>query len=504
MRFKKLVAVVTALCFGVMTQTMALAAIGDSGFEGGISSGEVAGKPQMQYKEVCFLSGEPVVMEGTLLIKTTTKQDTINTTYTYNLKNDAKQASITRVMTLVTKYTKQDNGQVIEDTSILGKPSEIVKVDGKSYTLTSYDLTKSSLFDIKPAVNYYDGIFRSTKTYRQGTTEGSGVTVEASGKIYGHQEYWGAAEAQTVDYTITSTSKDANNPGWTGTATVNISSGMTKKLKYDESDITNNSIHGGYIQNQENEGLLQYIAKLPEFSSGKATDYIENYSDTLSLTSFPIIKKLLTPELSHIKGHWAERDVMTLYSIEAFINPSYMFNPEEYITRAEFVAAVVDATKDVPDVMPAIKTTTRPSTKPQQVVSPFTDVDVKSKYFPQLNKAYNRGFVNGRDGGSFGPDEYLTMADALVVFINAIGLENLAPANTPVTNFKDNDLIPSYARKHAFVAQKIGMINGDEKGYLNPNENITKGQAAAMINRLLRYMREDIKKDYREGIVGYN
>ena len=54
-----------------------------------------------------------------------------------------------------------------------------------------------------------------------------------------------------------------------------------------------------------------------------------------------------------------------------------------------------------------------------------------------------------------------------------------------------------------FILLKIGLIIGDERGYLKPMEYITKGRAAVIINKYIDYMREDLKKDYRERLINY-
>ena len=93
---KRVFAVLVAVSlFGTST---AYARMGDSGYEGGISSGENPGKTLYDYQEVCFVSGEPIVMKGTLLIKKTSKQDNVVTTYTYNLKNAEKGGTLSNVI----------------------------------------------------------------------------------------------------------------------------------------------------------------------------------------------------------------------------------------------------------------------------------------------------------------------------------------------------------------------------------------------------------------------
>jgi len=69
--------------------------------------------------------------------------------------------------------------------------------------------------------------------------------------------------------------------------------------------------------------------------------------------------------------------------------------------------------------------------------------------------------------------------------------------------FRDSDDIPRYAKGPVYVAHRIGLVMGDDKGYLRPNEYLTKARAAVIINNFIDYMRNDLRKDYRERIVNY-
>ena len=64
-------------------------AINVPGYEGGIQN-------ENTYKEVIFVTGEPIVMEGTLTVKTKEKDNTISEQYTYKLKNIAKDAKLSQ------------------------------------------------------------------------------------------------------------------------------------------------------------------------------------------------------------------------------------------------------------------------------------------------------------------------------------------------------------------------------------------------------------------------
>ncbi|NJD03974.1 MAG: S-layer homology domain-containing protein, partial [Ruminiclostridium sp.] len=167
-------AICLILLTGMLPMEFAFAREGDAGYEGGISSGDAAGKTSYEYQEVCFLTGEPVVMKGTLIIKKQMKQDKITSTYTYNLKNIDKAATLTRVLSFTTAVTKKDNGQIIEESSYTKAPSETIKFGSTSYILKSGDFTRSSLVDPKPAINYYAGNIWGKKIYQAGTTASGG------------------------------------------------------------------------------------------------------------------------------------------------------------------------------------------------------------------------------------------------------------------------------------------------------------------------------------------
>lgn len=481
---------------------------GDSGYEGGISSGETSNKT-MQYQEMCFITGEPLLFEGTLAIKKSAKQDSVTTTYTYSLKNNEKKALLTRTLNVSTKITKKANGQTVEETTLTGKPSEMVRIDSKVYTLSNYEYSRSNIIDPRPAINYFAGNTWGRKTYQSGTTTSEIIKVEATGSFYGYDQYWGTAEAQTINYVIQTEKTEAGSTeSWGGTAAVTLSSTTAKQLKYMENEPQVISFEGGYVQNQFNSSIAEFAAQLPEFDSkGNATDHIVETSNTFKQESFPQQKRLPIHDLSHLRGHWAEEDIKAMYSLEIFKEDSTSFNPQEYITKAEFIAAMAEAAKEVPkDTDSSSKTPKLPTSskgKKEEIVSPFTDLPVSHPYFSQIDNAYKRGIITGKGDGTFGMNEDLTMADAVTVFIKSIGLESLAPGPYPVTTFRDNDEIPEYARRAAYVAQRIGLVKGDSRGYLSPNQRLTKAQAAAMINRFIGYMREDIKKDYRDRIMSY-
>jgi len=117
---------------------------------------------------------------------------------------------------------------------------------------------------------------------------------------------------------------------WGGTATVSISSTTTKKIDYVENKPDVISFEGGFVESQYNNSILQYTAKLPEFDhQGVSTDRMVETKGSLMIESFPTSRRLLVPELSHLRGHWAENDIKALYSLEIFKENPSGFNPRK-------------------------------------------------------------------------------------------------------------------------------------------------------------------------------
>ena len=78
----------------------------------------------------------------------------------------------------------------------------------------------------------------------------------------------------------------------------------------------------------------------------------------------------------------------------------------------------------------------------------------------------------------------------------------MAPTPTAVADFRDNDIIPAHARNAAYVAQKIGLIRGDNRGNMNPTKRLTKAEAAVMFSILIS-IQYDISKEYSERLINY-
>lgn len=501
-RLIKCAAAIVCLCSLLLAGPGAYAYTGSMGYEGGISAADPYENGAYQYREVCFLTGNPIILEGTMTVKKNVRQGKINTTYTYNLANVQQNATLTRVVVMDTVTETKENGQTTETSIITKRPTEIIKVGDTIYSLTDYRFSRSGINDPKPAVLYNAGEYQLTKTYA--IDPAGTVTVEMTGTQYGFDQYWSSTKSGTVKLLISASPGAAS--AWGGLAQVVVSATAKKGFRYAENQPWQISFEGGYVEQNWEESVLEYNATLPEFDkNGNATEVLKDYQERLGLNTEPVNTRLMVPDLKHLKGHWAEESVEILFSLEVIPGTGENFNPAAYVKRSEFTAMVVRAVKDIPldpDVVKRSGSPT-PSKSSAAEVSPFSDIAPGDSFYSEIKTASTRGIIQGTGQAKFSPDRSITTAEAVTILIRALGLEGLASWPYAVTPFVDNDDIPAYARNATTAAYRIGLALGDDRGYFKPQENLTWERASALVYRLVRYMGEDLVKDYRERLLSY-
>ena len=161
-------------------------------------------------------------------------------------------------------------------------------------------------------------------------------------------------------------------------------------------------------------------------------------------------------------GHWAYNSVNVLAA--NFILNGYLdgtFKPEENITRAEFAKIIVSAT----------------DTLDTSSESSFTDVSTDDWYYYYVSSAYKNGFIKGYPDGTFRPNDYITRADICTIVSRSLG----SPNTVSGSQFKDDFLIPSYAKIPVYALVKMGIINGMGDGNFAPTAFATRAQTAKII-----------------------
>lgn len=475
----------------------------DFGVFGGISEGRKLPKTTEQllatnkntknelkstYKEMVFLTGEPKEYNGNITVTSSTTNLADKGTYklTYKVANGdttPKDMSIARTMEYNVNYRKEEN-QTIKDYEI-SKWTETITVGGKTYTIDSKQ-SKSSISIIEdktPGVNYYKGDVSHRAVYTSGQDK---ITQEISGVIYGYSSAWSSTETQKLNCTVST-----NN--WQMEYQLRPSVSVNKTLQYGKNEPTAISFDGNYKEVMQNKSGLNYNIYVmpPQFT------YTTKASGNISIPSFNTFEQLVAPDVSFLKGHFAEEDIKKLFSMQILTGEPKFYQPSQAITRGDFTKMIVKAIK-----LPIEDTSNKNNQKaPVEIV--FSDVLPDREEYPYIMAAYKSGLVSGRNNGKFSIDEPIERQEAIVILLRALGLENLGLDPTPITPFVDDNKIENWAKKEIYAANRIGIIAGDNEGKFNPQSFINKAEAAAIVNRLINYMRYDMQVDYTENIVNY-
>lgn len=163
-----------------------------------------------------------------------------------------------------------------------------------------------------------------------------------------------------------------------------------------------------------------------------------------------------------ISSHWCREYVEAMEAAEKLNNYFYgTFEPDKPITRAEFVKMLLTA-YDI---------------SISEGVSRFAD-SVNHFAKNDIYTATQIDIINGVSEYEFEPDSPILREQAAVIIgrkRNLSGSKNLG--------FDDKDDISPYAAEYIDACVKNGIIMGYEDNTLRPRNNITRGEAAAMILR---------------------
>jgi hypothetical protein len=492
-----------SLFFISATAAPVLAQSGDMGYFSGISEGRRLPKTTEElikatskssdsssfvYKEVILLSGHPAVFEGMLEVSNEGPDpNAASGTYTksvrvYPTASTTEGVSILRTVTFLVSY-RRENKQLIEDYSV-SSWTETIAADSATYTLdqrlSSFDA--SILTETNPGVSYYRGDITRRAVYG---TEGGPTSMDALDSFYGYSSAWSATEAHKADVTVSA-------PSWQMQAQLKPAVSVRKTLQYEKSEPDSISFEGNYKELLQNSsGLIYNILTVPRIHPDQPT------SGTVSIPSRNTFEQLPSPDVSYLKGHFAQEDIRKLFSCKILDGTPKHYQPNQQMTRGQFVTALTKAIKLPVELLAK-------TTRNQVQVIVFPDVTSARKEYPYIMAAYRSGVAIGRNSGNFYIDSPLERQEAICIMIRALGLENLGLDPTVATYFNDNNDIAKWARRSTAAAARLGLISRDDQGNFRPKDYVSKAEAAAMLSNFLDYMRNGLADDYSEHIVGFS
>lgn len=439
------------------------------------------------YKEILFLTGEPKEFNGNITVSTKGSTTSDKGSYKVSYKVEKGDTTppdmdINRNIEYNVNYRKEEN-QTIKDYEV-SRWTEKVNSGGTNFELDPKQ-SKSSISIIEdktPGVTYYKGDVSHRAVYTAGQEK---VTYDISGVIYGYSSAWSSTETQRLNCTIST--KD-----WQMEYQIRPSVSVGKTLEYSKNEPTAISFEGNYKEVMQNKSGLNYnIYVLPNKFIYKTPS-----SGNISIPSFNTFEQLIAPDISYLKGHFAEEDIKKVFAMGLVDGDPKFYQPNQAITRGKFTEMLVKAIK-----LPIDDTSSKNKKAPIEVV--FSDVTQERQEYPYIMAAFSSGLAVGKTDGKFHIDEPIERQEAIVILLRALGLEHLGLDPTPITPFVDDKYIENWAKREIYAANRIGIVAGDEDGKFKPKTYISKAEAAAIINRLINYMRKDMQVDYTENIVNY-
>ncbi len=116
--------------------------------------------------------------------------------------------------------------------------------------------------------------------------------------------------------------------------------------------------------------------------------------------------------------------------------------------------------------------------------SPFSDVVDGSWYGNAVTWAHAKGIIQGYGNGKFGPDDFITREQMAVILYRYAQIKRYDVSKAADLNeFADNNMISNYAIDGVRWAVAEGLILGVSNSRLNPRDNATRAQAAAILMR---------------------
>lgn len=176
---------------------------------------------------------------------------------------------------------------------------------------------------------------------------------------------------------------------------------------------------------------------------------------------------------SDIQNHWAKTSILAAAQRNILKGyPDGTFRPAAPVTRAEFAAII------------SIGLPKQPSSRPE--IS-FSDVPATHWAVKAIAEAYQANYLSGYPNRMFKPNELIPRVQALTALASGLNYGVTAdPINTVKKYYDDFGQIPGYATRAIAAATEKGIVvNYPNVKRLQPNQNITRGEIAALICRVL-------------------
>ena len=266
-----------------------------------------------------------------------------------------------------------------------------------------------------------------------------------------------------VDFEITCTS---------GNKTVEVSkfNGYVERTVAIPDGIDPSKITTGIVLN--NDGTFSHVPTTIIIIDGKY------YAKINSLTNSTYTVIWSPKTYMDVENHWAKDDINEMGSRLVIDGVGYgKFEPDRDITRAECAAIIVKALGLM---------------RSGSGNDAFMDVAEDAWYYDAVSIAFEYGIISGYGNGKFGPMNKITREQAMSMIERAMIITGLkvefkeGEAETLLAAFRDSGQSSAWAKESTAACIKAGIVSGKSGKMLQPKDEITRAEVAAIVRRLLQ------------------
>lgn len=201
-----------------------------------------------------------------------------------------------------------------------------------------------------------------------------------------------------------------------------------------------------------------------------------SYASMKSLTNSAYSLIYHSREMKDVAHHWSKEDVNDMSSrliIKGITQTE--FDPDSFITRAEF-AAVVTRALGIQD---------------QSYENIYPDVRSNDWFSGAIQTAMDYELILGYEDGLFRPDANISRQEATVMLARAARIAGLNielhsdEISRVLSRFMDREEIAAWATYDAASIVSLDLLKGRDGQYA-PQSNLTRAETAALVKRLLQ------------------
>ena len=158
------------------------------------------------------------------------------------------------------------------------------------------------------------------------------------------------------------------------------------------------------------------------------------------------------------------------------------FDPNGTLTRGMCATILYRAAEE-----PAVKST-----------ASFADVKAGKYYTNAVAWAKESGVVNGKTASLFDPNGEVTREEFATMLYRYLGAEDLALPAIRTGVPADADAVAKFAADAVDAMYRSEVVNGRENGEFDPEDDITRAEAAAMVDRFFERVTVRWSSEYEE------